>query len=86
MCIFRLGESLLHSCSVMLKDVYDSKRINQHLCSANNLNNELEFPIKALIVSNEFWPNFKDTFNVELPPAIQKQLDKYTKAFESFKV
>lgn len=77
----------------MLKDVYDSKRINHHLysdptsnLSPNNLNNELEFPVKAIIVSNQFWPNFKDNFNVELPPNIQKHLDNYTKAFESFKV
>lgn len=89
----RFGDSLLHTCSVMLKDVYDSKRINHHLysdptsnLSPNNLNNELEFPVKAIIVSNEFWPNFKDNFNVELPLNIQKHLDSYTKAFESFKV
>lgn len=84
---------MLHSCSVMLKDVYDSKRINHHLysdptsnLSSNNLNNELEFPVRAIIVSNQFWPNFKDNFNVELPSVIQKHLDNYTKAFESFKV
>lgn len=91
--MFRFGDSLLHTCSVMLKDVYDSKRINHHLysdptsnLSSNNLNHELEFPVRAIIVSNQFWPNFKDNFNVELPPVIQKHLDNYTKAFESFKV
>ncbi|XP_025201146.1 anaphase-promoting complex subunit 2 [Melanaphis sacchari] len=88
----RFGDSLLHSCSVMLKDVYDSKRINHHLysdptsnLSSNNLNNKLEFPVRAIIVSNQFWPNFKDNFNVELPSVIQEHLDNYTKAFESFK-
>jgi len=77
----------------MLKDVYDSKRINHHLysdptsnLSSNNLNNKLEFPVRAIIVSNQFWPNFKDNFNVELPSVIQNHLDNYTKAFESFKV
>lgn len=29
----RFGESLLHSCEVMLKDVTDSKRINAHIHS-----------------------------------------------------
>lgn len=84
---------MLHSCSVMLKDVYDSKRINHHLysdptsnLSSNNLNNKLEFPVRAIIVSNQFWPNFKDKFNLELPSVIQDHLDNYTKAFESFKV
>lgn len=27
----RFGESLLHSCEVMLKDIGDSKRINAHI-------------------------------------------------------
>lgn len=79
----------------MLKDVYDSKRINHHLycdptsnLSSSNLNNVFiqQFPVRAIIVSNQFWPNFKDNFNVELPPIIQDHLDNYTKAFESFKV
>jgi len=32
----RFGESLLHSCEVMLKDVTDSKRINAHIHSDSN--------------------------------------------------
>ncbi|XP_050425867.1 anaphase-promoting complex subunit 2 [Adelges cooleyi] len=88
----RFGESLLHSCSVMLKDVYDSKRINHHLysdptsnLSTNSTNSEQEFPVTAIIVSAQFWPTFKDDINLELPAVIKKHMDNYTKAFEAFK-
>lgn len=33
---FRFGDSQLHYCEVMLRDVYDSKRINSHLQSDPN--------------------------------------------------
>ncbi|XP_050527151.1 anaphase-promoting complex subunit 2 isoform X2 [Daktulosphaira vitifoliae] len=88
----RFGESLLHSCSVMLKDVYDSKRINHHLysdpssnLSTSNIKIDQEFPVTAIIVSAQFWPTFKDDLNLELPSVIQKHMDNYTKAFEAFK-
>lgn len=34
----RFGESLLHSCEVMLKDITDSKRINSHIASDSKFN------------------------------------------------
>lgn len=36
----RFGESLLHTCGVMLKDISDSKRINTHIRNDNELNPE----------------------------------------------
>lgn len=35
----RFGDSLLHSCEVMLKDISDSKRINSHIQSDLNYSN-----------------------------------------------
>lgn len=37
----RFGETLLHSCEVMLKDISDSKRINYHIHTDNNYNEGL---------------------------------------------
>lgn len=36
-CFFRFGDSQLHYCEVMLKDVQDSRRMNTHLHSDSNL-------------------------------------------------
>ncbi|XP_049784564.1 anaphase-promoting complex subunit 2 isoform X1 [Schistocerca cancellata] len=81
----RFGEAQLHYCEVMLKDVYDSKRINAHLHSDPNFSLEQQkFPVCAMVLSAQFWPPFKgDT--LELPPFIKEHLDVYTKAFETLK-
>lgn len=36
----RFGESLLHTCEVMLKDISDSKRINLHIGNESNMQTE----------------------------------------------
>lgn len=81
----RFGESQLHYCEVMLKDIYDSKRINTHLHSDTNFNlDNQEFAITAMILSAQFWPHFnKET--LELPEFVQEHLNTYTKAFETLK-
>lgn len=81
----RFGESQLHYCEVMLKDIYDSKRINTHLHSDVNFNlDSQEFAITAMILSAQFWPHFnKET--LELPEFVQEHLNTYTKAFETLK-
>uniref|UniRef100_A0AAG5DBB4 Anaphase-promoting complex subunit 2 n=1 Tax=Anopheles atroparvus TaxID=41427 RepID=A0AAG5DBB4_ANOAO len=82
----RFGESLLHSCEVMLKDITDSKRINAHILSPESgLTEQPPFQMSALIVSSQFWPTFKKE-TMELPSAIKDVFDKYTKAYESYKV
>jgi anaphase-promoting complex subunit 2 len=82
----RFGENQLHYCEVMLKDVYDSKRIdgNIHSDSSYNLQREL-FPTSALILSAQFWPPFKEDWKLKLPNVVQNQLNKYVKAFEALK-
>ncbi|XP_015433564.1 PREDICTED: anaphase-promoting complex subunit 2 [Dufourea novaeangliae] len=82
----RFGENQLHYCEVMLKDVYDSKRIDGHIQSDNNYTFEKEeFPTSALILSAQFWPPFKENWKLELPKVVQNQLNKYVKAFETLK-
>lgn len=81
----RFGETMLHSCEVMLKDISDSKRINSHILSADSgFPEERPFDISALIVSSQFWPTFKKE-TMDLPPAIKEIFDQYTKVFESYK-
>jgi anaphase-promoting complex subunit 2 len=81
----RFGESQLHYCEVMLKDVYDSKRINAHLHSDSNFKlDQQQFPSTAMILSAQFWPPFKEE-TLELPSVVKEHLQIYTKAFETLK-
>ncbi|KAI5701623.1 hypothetical protein M8J76_006804 [Diaphorina citri] len=81
----RFGDSLLHCCEVMLKDIYDSKRINAHLHTDTSFEfNNQQFPVTAMILSAQFWPTFKDE-TLELPNVIKEHFAVYTKAFEAFK-
>lgn len=78
----RFGDSQLHYCEVMLKDIQDSKRINQHI--KQDVNYAETTPMSAVIVSAQFWPAFKEE-KLELHPSLLEQLDTYTKAFETLK-
>lgn len=82
----RFGDSQLHYCEVMLKDIHDSKRMNAHLHSdpAFELSNK-QFVATAIILSAQFWPVFKDE-TLELPEIVKEHLNVYTKAFETLKV
>nr|XP_018898040.1 PREDICTED: anaphase-promoting complex subunit 2 [Bemisia tabaci] len=81
----RFGDSQLHYCEVMLKDIHDSKRMNAHLHSdpAFELSNK-QFVATAIILSAQFWPVFKDE-TLELPEIVKEHLNVYTKAFETLK-
>ncbi|CAB3380958.1 Hypothetical predicted protein [Cloeon dipterum] len=81
----RFGDSQLHYCEVMLKDVQDSKRMNSHLHSCPDVTMcSKDFPCTAIILSAQFWPPFKEE-NLEVPPIVKEHLDDYTKAFEALK-
>ena len=83
----RFGEIPLHQCEVMLKDIGDSKRINTALHTVEGGCPELQtqaFPVNALILSAQFWPQFKNE-TLELSNEISEALDVYTKAFQTLK-
>lgn len=80
----RFGESFLHSCEVMLKDIADSKRINSHIQNDSNYTDGKTMELSALIVSSQFWPVFKKE-SLELFPDVQEQFDKFTKSYEAHK-
>ncbi|XP_011309076.1 anaphase-promoting complex subunit 2 [Fopius arisanus] len=87
----RFGENQLHYCEVMLKDIYDSKRIDGLIQTNPTYNTGEEsssgsgFSTSALILSAQFWPPFKEEWKLELPKFVQNQLDKYVKTFETLK-
>lgn len=81
----RFGESQLHFCEVMLKDVSDSKRINALIQQDKNFEGLSDnFTSNAMILSAQFWPPFKDE-SLELPEEIKQHFDAYTKAYEALK-
>ncbi|CED84265.1 Anaphase-promoting complex (APC), subunit 2 [Phaffia rhodozyma] len=74
----RFGESALRSCEVMLKDLADSKRIDQHVQS------DIQSVIHPKIISRLFWPEFPRT-KLQLPEKLGRSQTKYAKAYHRFK-
>lgn len=81
----RFGETLLHPCEVMLKDISDSKRINAHIQSDSEYTSAQKFNMSTLIVSSQFWPSFKKKESIEIPKEIQEQFDRFAKSYEAYK-
>lgn len=81
----RFGESQLHFCEVMLKDISDSKRINALIHQDKNIEElNKKFTSNAMILSAQFWPPFKNE-SLELPEEIKQHFEAYTKSFEALK-
>ncbi|XP_078603825.1 anaphase-promoting complex subunit 2-like isoform X2 [Branchiostoma floridae x Branchiostoma japonicum] len=78
----RFGESQLGNCEVMLKDVQDSKRVNDLIKSENLM--EQGVAVSGMIISAQYWPQLKET-KLALPPAVQQRFDSYTQAFQTVK-
>ncbi|KAM3962548.1 anaphase promoting complex subunit morula [Aphomia sociella] len=80
----RFGESQLHFCEVMLKDISDSKRINALIQQDKEFEAANKFTSNAMILSAQFWPPFKDE-TLELPEEIKNHFKTYTKSYEALK-
>uniref|UniRef100_A0A8C8EQC8 Anaphase-promoting complex subunit 2 n=1 Tax=Oncorhynchus tshawytscha TaxID=74940 RepID=A0A8C8EQC8_ONCTS len=84
----RFGESHMHYCEVMLKDVADSRRINTNIREEESRLAEEEQPplsLSAMILSSEFWPTLKEE-KMELPPLASQAMEAYTHRYEKLKV
>lgn len=79
----RFGDAQLNLCEVMLKDVVDSRRINQHIKENPSYNKEENF-ISAMIASAQFWPPFKEE-KLVLHPNVVKSMQNFTSFFEALK-
>ncbi|XP_036384811.1 anaphase-promoting complex subunit 2 [Megalops cyprinoides] len=83
----RFGESHMHYCEVMLKDVADSRRINANIREEESRLPEEEQPpllLSAMILSSEFWPPLKEE-KMELPPLVSQAMEAYTHRYEKLK-
>uniref|UniRef100_A0A4W5P100 Anaphase-promoting complex subunit 2 n=1 Tax=Hucho hucho TaxID=62062 RepID=A0A4W5P100_9TELE len=83
----RFGESHMHYCEVMLKDVADSRRINTNIREEESRLGEEEQPpmaLTAMILSSEFWPTLKEE-KMELPPLASQAMEAYTHRYEKLK-
>ncbi|XP_061119242.1 anaphase-promoting complex subunit 2 isoform X2 [Conger conger] len=83
----RFGESHMHLCEVMLKDVADSRRINTNIREEESRLPEEEqptLPLSAMILSSEFWPTLKEE-KMELPPVVCQAMEAYTHRYEKLK-
>lgn len=73
----RFGESTLHQCEVMVKDIDDSKRILTNIHSTLELRPSRGTPIvDAAIVSHIFWPALQRE-EMTYHPTIQSKLDEF---------
>ncbi|XP_056262499.1 anaphase-promoting complex subunit 2 isoform X2 [Pseudoliparis swirei] len=83
----RFGESHMHYCEVMLKDMADSRRINSNIREEEQRLEEEERPpltLSSIILSSEFWPTLKEE-KLELPPPVCQAMEAYTRRYEKLK-
>ncbi|XP_069565086.1 anaphase-promoting complex subunit 2 [Brachyistius frenatus] len=83
----RFGESHMHYCEVMLKDMADSRRINSNIREEESRLSEEEQPplsLSSIILSSEFWPPLKEE-KLELPAVVCRAMEAYTHRYEKLK-
>ncbi|KAH8104540.1 hypothetical protein BXZ70DRAFT_593840 [Cristinia sonorae] len=74
----RFGEAALQVCEVMLKDMTDSRRIDQHIQSKN------ASVLHPTIISKQFWPTLQSTM-FAMPGQFRDLQESYSKEFTAFK-
>jgi len=74
----RFGEGALQVCDVMLKDMADSKRIDEHV------HGDIKSVVHPLVISSVFWPNIQGT-SLKLTQKLHEAQATYADAFHTFK-
>ncbi|KAH9169016.1 ubiquitin-protein ligase [Lactarius sanguifluus] len=74
----RFGETPLQVCEVMLKDMTDSKRIDQHVQSQSSS------VMHPTIISRHFWPKFQSS-KLRMPGQLHEIQEAYAREFMTFK-
>ncbi|KAG2364217.1 hypothetical protein BDR07DRAFT_1355274 [Suillus spraguei] len=74
----RFGEAALQVCEVMLRDMTDSRRIDQHVQSQNVSS------MHPTIISRHFWPALESS-DMVMPGQFQTLQEQYAKEFSVFK-
>ncbi|KAJ2493616.1 Anaphase-promoting complex subunit 2 [Coemansia sp. RSA 2050] len=79
----RFGDRALEKCEVMLKDVAESKRTDQHVAETSR-EKRWDMPIHALIVSRQFWSSApREQF--AMPREMTDMQNKYAGMYEVLK-
>ncbi|KAK9313606.1 hypothetical protein V1522DRAFT_410273 [Lipomyces starkeyi] len=81
------GESDLHNCDVMVKDILESKRVDSNIHDPTTVAPGT-YPVAGIVhasmLSKLFWPAFRDE-DLALPPVIVEQLSRYSAKFSILK-
>ncbi|KAK9820288.1 hypothetical protein WJX72_008627 [[Myrmecia] bisecta] len=91
----RFGDTNLHNCEVMIKDMADSKRIHGNIreLPTNSLISPMSRgrrrepsiePLTPIILSGLFWPPFQQDA-ISIPAQVQIMLDTYAAKYHSLK-
>ncbi|BGP47200.1 hypothetical protein JCM10450v2_003052 [Rhodotorula kratochvilovae] len=75
----RFGEAALQGCEVMLKDLHDSRRVDEEVHKQIP-----DVPLHATVVSRLFWPSFQPA-PLKLPGQIGRAQAAYDRNFSSLK-
>ncbi|PSR71728.1 hypothetical protein PHLCEN_2v12376, partial [Hermanssonia centrifuga] len=74
----RFGEAALQVCEVMLRDMTDSKRTDQHIQSQE------QFILHPTIISRHFWPPLQSS-TFKMPGQFKQIQENYAKEYVKFK-
>ncbi|KAI9376612.1 hypothetical protein BJX61DRAFT_538695 [Aspergillus egyptiacus] len=86
----RFGDNALQACEVMLRDIFDSRRVDavvrndQGMTSESSIAAEDEPELHAKILSHFFWPDIQGQ-QFKVPEEIAELQQRYSAGFESLK-
>ena len=88
----RFGESLLQNCNIIVKDVRESRRINNNVHTTSQgsktLMNRSFIPFEKLnttFISKGYWPIDYSTETLKPPKLLQETFDEYAKKYSEIK-
>ena len=83
----RFGDSLLHACEVMLKDIADSRRLDANVKQGQPAEGGSLQGMTATVLSQLFWPPITAdaSAGITLPPRVADALKAYGDRFEALK-
>ncbi|KAL8948913.1 MAG: hypothetical protein Q9222_004940 [Ikaeria aurantiellina] len=85
----RFGEAPLQACEVMLRDIFDSRRVDTAIRKDQNLaagttNRDLQTDLHTRILSHLFWPSLHSE-SFSLPREVSTLQSRYENGFETLK-
>ncbi len=82
--IERFGEDAMHECSIMLKDVKNSRETLADMNKSIRLENGVE-GFETTVISKEFWPKLPAEQEFSLPPEFSEKMKLFSETFERLK-